>query len=83
MLSPQRSELRLEEMPQNPDTEKSRGKCVAAPPTVLHKSAPDPTGAAGTQGHLLPGAQGPLGVIPTGGTQGGTVGGRGFLGGKI
>ena len=74
MLSPQRSELRLEQMPQNPDTEKSRGKCVAAP---------DPTGAAGTQGHLLPGAQGPLGVIPTGGTQGGTVGGRGFFGGKI
>ena len=83
-LCPQSSEFRLEQTPLSTDSEGSGGKRSAALPTNLHKSAPDPTGAAGTQGCLLPGAWDPLGVTPTEGVvQGGTVGGRGFLGWKI
>lgn len=84
MLCPQSSEFRLEQTPLSTHSKRSGGKRSAALPTNLHKSAPDPTGAAGTQGRLLPGARDPLGVTPTGGAvQGGTVGGRGFLGWKI
>ena len=48
------------------DTEGSRRKRAAAPPAVLHEPAPDPTGAAGTQGRLLPGAWDPLGTAGSG-----------------
>ena len=71
---PQSSEFRLEQTTLSTDSEGSGGKRSAALPTNLHKSTPDPTGAAGTQGCLLPGAWDPLGVTPTGGpVQGGTV----------
>ena len=47
-------------------TEESRGTRAAALPSDLHKSAPDLTGAAGTQGCLVSRALGPLGTAGSG-----------------
>ena len=60
MPCPQSSEFRLEQTTLSTDSEGSGGKRSAALPTNLHKSTPDPTGAAGTQGCLLSRALGPL-----------------------
>ena len=58
----QSSGLRPRQKPQTPDREESRGKQAAALPTDPDNSAPELTGAAGTQGCLLSRPWGPLGT---------------------
>lgn len=88
ILSPG-SELRPEQTPQSPETEESRGKRRSPAHWPAPKSAPELTGAAGTQDASFPelgvtvGPALALGVTPIEGTQGRTAGDRSFPGGKI
>ena len=85
---PQCSELRPGQTPQSPETEESRGKRAAALPTDLHSPLLTLLELPGLEDASFPelgvlGGQWALGVTPIEGTQGRTVGGRSFPGGKI
>ena len=83
----QDSGLRPGQMPQSPDTEKSRAHGQAprpltcTSPPLPHRSRRDTRAPPPGLGVLW--GQPALGVTPTEGTQGGTVGGRCFPAGKI
>ena len=85
---PQSSGLRPGQTPQSPETEESRGKRAAALPTDLHSPLLTLLELPGLEDASFPelgvlGGQWALGVTPIEGTQGRTVGGRSFPGGKI